>query len=56
LDWRSVLLVPLLAEQVRQLIAAAPAEAERVKTGVEGWARYWLGPNFPPSRWHSTAP
>jgi predicted PurR-regulated permease PerM len=42
-----VLLVPILAEQVRQLIAAAPAEAERVKTGVEGWARYWLGPNFP---------
>jgi len=42
-----VLLVPLLAEQVRQLIAAAPAEAERVKTGVEGWAHYWLGPNFP---------
>ena len=33
-----VLLVPLLAEQVRQLLAAAPAEAERVKTGVEGWA------------------
>ena len=32
-----VLLVPLLAEQVRQLIAAVPAECERMQAGVEGW-------------------
>ena len=42
-----VILVPLLAEQVRQLIARAPAEAEKMKVGVEGFAHYWLGPNFP---------
>lgn len=42
-----VLLVPVLAEQVRQLIAAAPAEVERLKAAVEGLAGYWLGPNFP---------
>ena len=42
-----VILVPLLAEQVRQLIARAPTEAERMKVGVEGFAHYWLGPNFP---------
>jgi predicted PurR-regulated permease PerM len=42
-----ILLVPILAEQVRQLIAAAPAEADRMKGAIEGLARYWLGPNFP---------
>lgn len=42
-----VLIVPVLGEQIRQLAAAAPTEAERMKTSVEGTARYWLGPNFP---------
>ncbi len=42
-----VLLGPLLAEQARQVVAAAPGEMERVRNGMEGLARNWLGPNFP---------
>ena len=42
-----VLLVPVLAEQVRQLVAALPAETERVKAVIERYGREWLGPSFP---------
>ncbi|KAB2910615.1 MAG: AI-2E family transporter [Hyphomicrobiaceae bacterium] len=42
-----VLLVPVLVDQVRQLVAAAPAETERLKATIEAFARSWLGPNFP---------
>jgi predicted PurR-regulated permease PerM len=42
-----VLIVPIVAEQGRQLIAAAPTQTERLKGSVEALARYWLGPNFP---------
>jgi predicted PurR-regulated permease PerM len=42
-----VLLVPLLANQVQQLIASAPAEFERIKAGLEGFARARLGAYFP---------
>lgn len=41
-----VLLVPLVVEQVRQLVAAAPGEMDRLKATVENLARSWLGPNF----------
>ena len=42
-----VLLGPLLAEQARQVVAAAPGEMERVRNGIEAMARNWFGPNFP---------
>ena len=42
-----VLLVPVLAEQVRQLVAALPAETERFKALIERYGREWLGPSFP---------
>jgi predicted PurR-regulated permease PerM len=42
-----VLLVPLLAEQIRQLVAALPGETERLKGVIERYGREWLGPGFP---------
>jgi predicted PurR-regulated permease PerM len=42
-----VLLVPVLAEQVRQLVTALPTETERFKAFVERVGREWLGPGFP---------
>ena len=42
-----VLLVPILVEQVRQLVTALPAETERFKAFIERWGREWLGPTFP---------
>jgi predicted PurR-regulated permease PerM len=42
-----VLLVPILAEQVRQLVAALPSETERFKVALERYGREWLGPGFP---------
>lgn len=41
-----VLLVPLLAEQMRQLVTALPAETEHFKAFLERLGRDWLGPNF----------
>jgi len=41
------LLGPLLIDQVRQLIAALPSDLERLRAALEGFARSWLGPNFP---------
>jgi len=42
-----ILLVPVLAEQVRQLVNALPAETERFRALVERIGREWLGPGFP---------
>jgi len=42
-----VLLVPVLANQVRQLATALPAETERFKVTVERLGQEWLGPSFP---------
>jgi predicted PurR-regulated permease PerM len=42
-----VLLVPILVEQVRQLVAALPTETERFKAFLERYGREWLGPGFP---------
>jgi predicted PurR-regulated permease PerM len=42
-----VLLAPILAEQVRQLVTALPTETERFKAFVERVGRDWLGPGFP---------
>ena len=41
------LLVPILIEQVRQLVAALPGETERFKAFLERYGREWLGPSFP---------
>jgi predicted PurR-regulated permease PerM len=41
-----VLLVPILAEQLRQLVTALPAEMQRLRLFVEDLARSWLGPDF----------
>ena len=45
-----VLLVPLLADQFRQLSATLPRDIERVKTAAEGWAKEQLGDHFPTFR------
>ncbi len=42
-----VFLMPVIAEQSQQLIAALPAEAARLKTLIEEIARERLGPRFP---------
>lgn len=42
-----VFLIPILAEQTQQLIAALPAEAARFKTLAETFAREQLGARFP---------
>ena len=42
-----VLLVPILVEQVRQLVTALPTETERFKAFIERYGREWLGPTFP---------
>lgn len=42
-----VFLLPPAIEQGRQLLAAAPAEAERLKTVIESAARAQLGDRFP---------
>lgn len=42
-----VLLVPVLANQVRQLATALPGETERFKLAVERLGQEWLGPSFP---------
>ena len=43
----SVLLVPVIAEQTQQLIAALPSAAARIRTLVEEFAHERLGPRFP---------
>jgi predicted PurR-regulated permease PerM len=42
-----ILLVPVLADQVRQMLAALPGESERLKALAERFGRDWLGPSFP---------
>lgn len=42
-----VFVVPLLAEQAQQLIAAMPSEAERLKTLTEAMAKEHLGTRYP---------
>ena len=42
-----VLLVPVLAEQLRQLVTALPTEMQRLRIFVEDLARSSLGPSFP---------
>ncbi|MGE0853092.1 MAG: AI-2E family transporter [Hyphomicrobiaceae bacterium] len=42
-----VLLVPVLANQVRQLATALPGETERFKAAAERLGQEWLGPSFP---------
>jgi predicted PurR-regulated permease PerM len=42
-----VLLVPVLADQVRQMVTALPGETERFKAFAERFGRDWLGPSFP---------
>jgi predicted PurR-regulated permease PerM len=41
------LLGPLLFQQLRQLITALPTDLQRLSETAEGFARSWLGPNFP---------
>jgi len=42
-----MLLLPLLIDQLRQLIASLPSDLERIGETLEGFARHRLGPNFP---------
>jgi predicted PurR-regulated permease PerM len=42
-----ILLVPVLVDQVRQMVTALPGETERFKAFVERFGRDWLGPSFP---------
>src|SRR5947207_11858759 len=42
-----ILLVPVLVDQVRQMVTALPGESERFKAFVERFGRDWLGPSFP---------
>ena len=42
-----VLVVPILIDQVRQLVVAAPAELQRLRLSMEDLGRVWLGPSFP---------
>ena len=42
-----ILLVPVLADQMRQMVTALPGETERFKAFVERFGRDWLGPSFP---------
>lgn len=42
-----VFLVPLLVNQAQQMMIAAPGELERVREGLEAWARARLGDRFP---------
>lgn len=42
-----ILLVPVLVNQVRQLVTALPSESERFKAFVERLGHDWLGPGFP---------
>jgi predicted PurR-regulated permease PerM len=42
-----ILLVPVLANQVRQLATALPGETERFKASLERLGQDWLGPSFP---------
>jgi len=39
--------VPLLAAQIRQVIAALPEEMQRLKVFAEGLSQQWLGPSHP---------
>ena len=41
-----ILLVPVLVDQIRQMVAALPGETERFKTFVERFGRDWLGPEL----------
>jgi len=41
-----VLLLPVLADQLRRLAAALPEEMQRFRLFMEEWARVWLGPGF----------
>ena len=47
LTFALILLVPVLVDQVRQMVAALPGETERFKGFVERFGRDWLGPSFP---------
>ena len=42
-----IVLVPVLVEQVRQLVAALPAATEQFKVFLERHGREWLGAGFP---------
>ena len=42
-----ILVLPVLANQMRQLVTALPAETERFKAFLERLGQEWLGPNFP---------
>jgi predicted PurR-regulated permease PerM len=42
-----ILLVPVLVDQVRQMVTALPGETERFKAFVDRFGRDWLGPSFP---------
>jgi predicted PurR-regulated permease PerM len=42
-----IVLVPILVDQLRQLVTALPAETERFKAFIERYGREWLGPSFP---------
>ena len=42
-----VLLVPILVDQLRQLVTALPGEMQRFRLFLEELARAWLGPGFP---------
>jgi predicted PurR-regulated permease PerM len=41
-----VFLGPVVIEQLRQFISSLPAEFDKLRAGVEGFARNWLGPGF----------
>ncbi|MBX9590698.1 MAG: AI-2E family transporter [Hyphomonadaceae bacterium] len=43
-----VLLAPILADQVRQLVTALPGEMQRLRLFLDEVARTWLGAGFPP--------
>ena len=43
-------LVPLAAGQVSQLAATLPADIERLKSALEGWAEHMFGARFPALR------
>ena len=43
----SVLLVPFVANQLRQLADTLPADLDRLKLAFEAWTASWLGDRFP---------
>jgi predicted PurR-regulated permease PerM len=42
-----ILLVPILTDQIRQMVTALPTETKRFKASTERFGRDWLGPSFP---------